>query len=158
LLNDDTYLKGEIKKKKSSIYLIANNQQLSTNVQEDLFVTSKWKIKALLNRFLPIFSLFSTYFEPQLIVDQIARELELTKNHKSLHRNLESVLDLLKALSTFDLKVEVYGRFNASTRSQKKYISCDNFPINTYKHRVNYAFAHSYARIGCFGIKLWISF
>ena len=125
-----------------------------TNTHTKLFFKQKGHMKAMLNRFLPLFSLFSTYFEPQLLTDQIAKELELTKSHRLLYRNLESILNILKTHCVFNFKVEIYGRFNSSVRSRKIYISHGGVIGNSYKQRISYAFAQSYARIGCFGVKL----
>jgi len=107
-----------------------------------------------MENFIPLFSIFSTYLEPQVITDQIAKEFEKTKNHYRLYQNLQIIFSLLSLVKTLGFKIGVYGRFNASTRTKKVYINYRTFPVNTYQQRINYSLTHSHARIGSFGIKL----
>ena len=112
--------------------------------------------KSLLARLLPILSLFSKDLDPKLLAQQIAKELEGTKNHWPIIYTVRNILRTYQIKQLRGYRIGIYGKINSSDRTRLFYINSGRIPIQTFSEQINYASAQSRARAGTFGIKIWV--
>lgn len=145
------YTKFKILKNKKQI-----NEQKWELMKEKKTMFRNVRNKSLLARLLPILSLFSKDLDPKLLAQQIAKELEGTKNHWPIIYTVRNILRTYQIKQLRGYRIGIYGKINSSDRTRLFYINSGRIPIQTFSEPINYASAQSRARAGTFGIKIWI--
>lgn len=112
--------------------------------------------KLIIRRFLPTASLFIKYLNPQLLADHIAKELERNKKQQSVIYSLSTALRTLPSARGLGYRISIKGRINSSNRTRSYVLTRNTFKPQKFTTTVNFAFAQANARIGSFGIKVWL--
>lgn len=110
----------------------------------------------LMRNFVPIASLFIKYLNPQILADHIAKEFERTKHHKNILFGLTEALSALPFARAKGYRVAISGRISSSDKSRSYYINKNVLIRQNFNSKVNFASTQARARIGSFGIKVWI--
>ena len=120
-------------------------------------VLRRYKKQKIYRRMLWPILLFFRYWNPQVIVEQIAFELEQTKKHWPVIKTIRAMLLNLNNNCFHGFRFLVKGKINSSDRTRGFFIKHgENIPINTFNTRILYAKWHSKARTVTFGIRGWI--
>lgn len=112
--------------------------------------------KIMIRTFMPIASLFITYLNPQLLADFIAKEFERTKHHQAIIYGLANALKSLPFTRAKGYRIAIVGRINSSDKSRSFLINRNVFSRQNFSSKINFASTQARARIGSFGIKVWI--
>lgn len=112
--------------------------------------------KLLIHSFTPIASLVMKYLNPQLLADHIAKEFEKSKRHQSIIYALQDTLSDLPFNRAKGYHISIAGRINASDKTRSYYFNRSVLNRQDFFNKVNFASAQAHARIGVFGIKVWI--
>ena len=139
--------------KKPDFYLRLRRKTLRDYAQNKIIAT-KWSL--LMKQFLPILSLFIKYLNPQILADHIAKEFEKTKKHRKIIFAIKNALRSLKFARGIGYRIAIIGRINSSKKSRAIYLKKNTLIRQNFEKKVNYATAQAKARIGSFGIKVWL--
>lgn len=142
--NKNTYINFNIKKEKE-------------NNQKNLTFRNNQK-KRIIKRSLPLMSLLTKYFDIQLIVNHIARELESTRNQWIVLDCMKKVLAFVAFPRLKAYQISIFGRINYKSKARKIVLKEGKVPIQIFRKRVNFSMAQARAKIGTFGVKMWIYF
>jgi len=112
--------------------------------------------KIMIRNFMPIASLFIKYLNPQLLADFIAKEFERTKHHQAIIYGLANALKSLPFTRAKGYRIAIVGRINSSDKSRSFLINRNVFSRQNFSSKINFASTQARARIGSFGIKVWI--
>lgn len=140
-------------KKRANIFKRLREQRL-TDFTKNRFKSIRRSL--LMQTFTPILSLFIKYLNPQILADHIAKEFEKTKKHKHIIYALSTTLRSLKFSRAIGYKIAIAGRINSSKKSRSYYLAKKTLIRQNFSKKVNFAFSQARARIGSFGIKVWI--
>lgn len=110
----------------------------------------------LIRSFMPIASLFVKYLNPQLLADHIAQEFEKTKHHQVIIYGLSQALRSLPFARGKGYRIAISGRINSSDKSRSYLLKRNVLIRQDFSRKVNFATSQARARIGSFGIKVWI--
>jgi len=116
------------------------------------------KTQNFLKRMFPIIINFNKYLDAQLLVDHIARELEYTKKHWPILYLLKNLLSLFPVQRLIAYRIGIFGRINSSKKARVIFLKKGNLPLQNFTKNINFGLAQSRARIGSFGVKMWIYF
>lgn len=140
-------------KKRTNIFKRLREQRL-TDFTKNRFKSIRRSL--LMQTFTPILSLFIKYLNPQILADHIAKEFEKTKKHKHIIYALSTTLRSLKFSRAIGYRIAIAGRINSSKKSRSYYLAKKTLIRQNFSKKVNFAFSQARARIGSFGIKVWI--
>lgn len=112
--------------------------------------------KIMIRNFMPIASLCIKYLNPQLLADFIAKEFERTKHHQAIIYGLANALKSLPFTRAKGYRIAIVGRINSSDKSRSFLINRNVFSRQNFSSKINFASTQARARIGSFGIKVWI--
>ena len=132
--------------------------QDKTNIESDDEEYNRWKTKGIVTRLAPLLAVLPHYLEPQILVEQIAYEFEITKQHNFVLHDLSQILTEFGWPHISAYKICISGRINSASRTKKKWLLSGNLLLNTYSKKVVYSLAHARARMGSFGIKIWLAY
>lgn len=128
-------------------------QELINFSQQRLFSVRR---NLMMHSFMPMASLFIKYLNPQLLADHIAKEFEKTKHHKNILYALSNALRALPFARAKGYRISIVGRINSASKSRSYLLKRNVFSRQTFSTKVNFASSQAKARIGAFGIKVWI--
>lgn len=102
--------------------------------------------------------LMRKYRNASILAEHIAKEIGGTKSHSSVLRQVENLVKWMEAIPGLDtgLMIKVSGRINGAARASHYVIKSGNIPLQTVHANIDYALAHAHARIGVFGVKVWL--
>lgn len=140
-------------------YLKYNNNDPFKNINEDHYKLNKYIKTKFYDNMLRHIHLFRVYFNPQLLSEYIALELEQTKNHRLL---FSIVRDLLKWSNNIfptqfidAIKIIIRGKINRKTRTNKYSFTIGrDLALTTFNQAITQHLTPSRARIGVFGVKV----
>lgn len=112
--------------------------------------------KLLMQSFLPAAVLFIKYLNPQLLADHLAKEFEKTKRHNTVIYAMKAALRSLRFSRAKGYRIAIRGRFNSAEKTRTFCLARNLVSCQTFSQKVNFAYAQSRARIGSFGIKVWV--
>ena len=154
-----------------------NNQNFVKSLnKKNLFVLAKKKIhnKRIQNSFrrlkgskdfrhsfkyfIPTLIYFSRTLDPQPLADLLSKVVYKAKKQTWLLSSIRNILKMLKLGKNVGYKIALAGRINSSDKSRLIYITRKNVPLQVFDKNMNFAYSQAKARIGVFGIKIWIYF
>lgn len=139
--------------KKSNIFQRLRQEELISFTQSRLFEVRR---TLLIRSFMPIASMFMKFLDPQLLADHIAKEFEKTKHHQSIIYGLSKALRSLPFARGKGYRIAISGRINSSDKSRSYLLKRNVLVRQNFSRKVNFASSQARARIGSFGIKVWI--
>ena len=157
------------------------NSQLTKSIskelkKKDLFVLTRKKIKSLriknsfkriknskdfrhsFKYFIPTLMHFSRTLNPQPLTDLFAKVLYKAKKQTWMINTIKDILKMLKLGKNVGYKIALAGRINSADKSRLVYITRKNVPLQVFDKNMNFAYSQAKARIGVFGIKIWVYF
>ena len=140
-------------KKKANIFKRLRRQELLNFTQQRLKDVRR---KLMIRSFVPIASLFIKYLNPQLLADHIAKEFERTKHHQGIIFGLSQALRSLPFARAKGYRIAIAGRINSASKSRSYLLKRNVLVRQDFSKKVNFASSQARARIGSFGIKVWI--
>lgn len=152
------------KKKKNNLY---KNVMKRIHTSFKLSKNKSWqynqighdkKMAKFLKRTFPILSIFSKYLDAQILVDHIARELEYTKQHWTILSMLDKIMTLMPLERLIAYRIGIFGRVNSSKKARVMFLKKGKLPLQNFAQKINFGISQSRARIGSFGVKMWIYF
>lgn len=108
--------------------------------------------------FIPTFMQFSRTLDPQLLISVLTKVIKMAKNQTWVLNNLKYILRSLNLPKNIGYRIALAGRIDSKKKSRLIYFTRKNNPLQVFKKNMNFAYAQSNARIGTFGIKIWIYF
>ena len=156
--------KGVVSFEKANTYIFKKKANVfEKTYQQSLLAFTKNKLMSakrvlLMQSFTPILSLFIKYLDPQILADHLAKEFEKTKKHKPILYGLSAALRFLHMTRGLGYRISISGRINSSAKSRVFYLKRQTAVRQTFSKRINFASAQSRARIGAFGVKIWLFF
>lgn len=140
-------------KKRANYFIKLRQEALVEYTKKRLFSVKR---NLLMRTFTPILSLFIKYLNPQLLADHIAKEFERTKRQRRVLFALSTALRAIHFSRAIGYRIAIVGRINSADKSRSYYLTKKAVSRQNYANKVNFATAHARARIGSFGIKVWI--
>ena len=108
--------------------------------------------------FLPTLIYLSRTLDPQPLADLLAKVVYKAKKQTWMLSTVREILKILRLGKNVGYKVALAGRINSADKSRLIYITRKNVPLQVFDKNMNFAYAQAKARIGVFGIKIWIYF
>lgn len=140
-------------KKSSNYFQRLRRKEVLAFTQERLIEAKK---KLIIRSFVPIASLFIKYLNPQILADHIAKEFEKTKYHYGIIYALAQALRALPFARAKGYRIAIIGRINSASKTRSYILNRNVLIRQNFSKKVNFASAQARARIGSFGIKVWI--
>jgi len=72
--------------------------------------------------------------------------------------SVKNILNIITLDKNIGYKIALAGRINSSDKSRLIYITRKNVPLQVFDKNMNFAYSQAKARIGVFGIKIWVYF
>ena len=108
--------------------------------------------------FIPTLMHFSKNLDPQILADIFAKVLYKAKKQTWMLNTIKDILKMLKLDKNVGYKIALAGRINSADKSRLVYITRKNVPLQVFDKNMNFAYSQAKARIGVFGIKIWVYF
>ena len=108
--------------------------------------------------FIPTLMYFSRTLDPQPLANLLAKVVFKAKKQSWLLSTLQYILKIIKLNSNVGYKIALAGRINSADKSRLIYITRKNVPLQVFDKNMNFAYSQAKARIGVFGIKIWVYF
>ena len=108
--------------------------------------------------FIPLLMHFSRTLEPQFLADILAKVLYKAKKQTWMLSAIKDILKMINLGRNVGYKIALAGRVNSSDKSRLIYILRKNVPLQIFDKNMNFAYSQAKARIGVFGIKIWVYF
>lgn len=150
------------KLKKKNTYVFKNSANIFTRLRRKELLDftqerlKEVKKKLIIRSFVPIASLFIKYLNPQILADHIAKEFEKTKYHQGIIFGLSQALRSLPFARAKGYRIAIIGRINSANKSRSYVLNRNVLIRQNFSKKVNFASSQARARIGSFGIKVWI--
>lgn len=151
-------------RRKGNVYLnyLKNLKSKATRHRTALWqyqhLTQEKRTENFMKRTFPILSMFTKYLDAQILVDHIAKELEYTKQHWSVLSTINKILALIPLQRLIAYRIGIFGRINSSKKARVLFLKKGKLPLQNFTKNINFGMAQSRARIGSFGVKMWIYF
>jgi len=160
---------------KSKITQFTNNTAKILR-KKDLFLLTRKKVKNLriknsfkriknskdfrhsFKYFIPTLMHFSRTLNPQPLSDLLAKVMYKAKKQTWMLNTIKDILRMLKLGKNVGYKIALAGRINSADKSRLIYITRKNVPLQVFDKNMNFAYSQAKARIGVFGIKIWVYF
>jgi len=114
--------------------------------------------RKFIKNFVPSLMIFSKYLEPQLLAEEVAKIVKDVKKHRWILKDIHRILRTLPLKRGLGYKIALIGRINGARKA--RLFSLTKFKQHrshqTLSENVNFAMAQVKARIGTFGIKVWV--
>jgi hypothetical protein len=140
---------------KRNVYLYEKWKKKQQKKQNTL---SQFNKRKFIKSFVPSLMLFSKYLEPQLLAEEIAKIVKDVKKHRWILKDIHRILRTLPLKRGLGYKIALIGRINGARKT--RLFSLTKFKQHkshqTLSENVNFAMAQAKARIGTFGIKVWV--
>ena len=101
---------------------------------------------------------FSRNLDPQLLANVLAKVVYKAKKQTWMLSTIKDILKMIKLDKNVGYKIALAGRINSSDKSRLIYITKKNVPLQVFDKNMNFAYSQAKARIGVFGIKIWVYF
>ena len=119
---------------------------------------SQFNKRKFIKSFVPSLMIFSKYLEPQLLAEEVAKIVKDVKKHRWILKDIHKILRTLPLKRGLGYKIALIGRINGARKA--RLFSLTKFKQHkshqTLSENVNFAMAQVKARIGTFGIKVWV--
>jgi len=159
----------KIKLKKLKIIQKFNNSLLLLKLQSSIIsddqISSKYRLiiqdkkwKEFVKRTFPILLIFRKHFDTQLLVNHIAQELEHTQTHTNILFMLRQILLIIPLKRLIAYRIIIFGRINGAKKARTISLTKGKIPLQTLTKNINFGSDYSHARVGAFGVKMWIYF
>ena len=106
--------------------------------------------------FIPTLMAFSRSLNPRQLVDVIAKVLHKAKKQTWMLGTIKYLLKGLKLPRRIGYKIVLAGRINSKKKSRVIYFARNQITLQIFNNKMNFAYAQAKARIGTFGIKVWV--
>ena len=165
------------KKKKSKAKITVPTSSLVKSLKKkDLYMLARKKIKNLriknsfkrikgskdfrhsFKYFIPALMYFSRTLDPQLLAELLSKVVYKAKKQTWMLNTIKDILKLINLGKNVGYKIALAGRINSSDKSRLIYITRKNVPLQVFDKNMNFAYSQAKARIGVFGIKIWVYF
>jgi ribosomal protein S3 len=107
---------------------------------------------------IPTLIEFSSSKEPQVLVNFLAKVLRKAKKQTWFINTIKYILQSIKFPRSIGYKVILTGRINSKKKSRLIFIMRKQITLQIFDNHMNFAYAQARARIGTFGIKVWVYF
>lgn len=150
------------KMKKKNTYVFKNSANIFQRLRrKEVLDFTQERLKdvkkhLIIRSFVPIASLFIKYLNPQILADHIAKEFEKTKYHYGVIFALARALRSLPFARARGYRIAIIGRINSASKSRSYVLNRNVLIRQNFSKKVNFASSQARARIGSFGIKVWI--
>lgn len=152
------------------------NNTAKTLRKKDLFLLTRKKVKNLriknsfkriknskdfrhsFKYFIPTLMHFSRTLNPQPLSDLLAKVMYKAKKQTWMLNTIKDILRMVKLGKNVGYKIALAGRINSADKSRLIYITRKNVPLQVFDKNMNFAYSQAKARIGVFGIKIWVYF
>ena len=121
-------------------------------------LTRDKKSKDFVKRILPVLVMFMKYLDPQILVNYIAQELEYTHAQTQVLFMLRQILLLIPLKRLIAYRIAIFGRINGAKKARTIFLNKGRIPLQNLSKNINFALGHSRARVGTFGVKMWVYF
>ena len=108
--------------------------------------------------FIPTLIEFSRAFDPQILADVLAKVLRKARKQTWMLKTVKEMLQAIQLPKGVGYKIVFTGRINSKKKSRLIYITRNQITLQIFSNRMNFAYSQAEARIGTFGIKIWVFF
>ena len=108
--------------------------------------------------FIPALMYFSRTLDPQILADLLSKVVYKAKKQTWLLSTIKDILKIIRLGKNVGYKIALSGRINSADKSRLIFITRKNVPLQIFDQNMNFAYSQAKARIGVFGIKIWVYF
>jgi hypothetical protein len=108
--------------------------------------------------FIPALMYFSRTLDPQILADLLSKVVYKAKKQTWLLSTIKDILKIIRLGKNVGYKIALSGRINSADKSRLIFITRKNVPLQVFDKNMNFAYSQAKARIGVFGIKIWVYF
>lgn len=152
LLNENSF---KLLKKKNLFLLAKKKKKRHIKNYFDRIRKNK-EFKQIFKFFIPTLMDFSRNLEPQLLADIIAKVIHKAKKQTWMLSSIKYILDSIDMKSNVGYKIALSGRINSTDKSRLICITRKQITLQVFENNMNFAYAQANARIGTFGVKIWV--
>ena len=162
-------------KKQTKHKVIKKNDLKLLKRKELLVLSEKKKLKWRLNNYfgrikwskdfrhiykylIPTLIEFSRSLDPQLLAIFLAKVLHKAKKQTWFINTIKYILQAIRLPRNIGYKIILTGRINSKKKSRLIYIMRKQITLQVFDNNMNFAYSQAKARIGTFGIKIWVYF
>lgn len=142
---------------KKNAYLISKLKIIKGQSERRLNPVSKL---SYMPNLLTTLALFAKYLDPQALADSLAKIIGTSRKHSTTLRLIETVLRTLNMKRSVGYRIGLIGRADGANKSRAVYLKKLNRNRSrlTFSKNVNFAMSQARAKIGAFGVKVWVYF
>lgn len=108
--------------------------------------------------FIPTLIEFSRSFDPQLLADLLSKVIRKAKKQTWMLKTIKELLQAIQLPRGVGYKIVLTGRINSKKKSRLIYITRNQITLQIFSNPMNFAYSQAEARIGTFGVKIWVYF
>jgi len=109
-----------------------------------------------MQNFITTLLVFSQTLNPQPLADHLTKMLKKTKKHTWFLNDVQQALKSMPFKRAIGYRIAIMGRLNSSNKSRSMYLIRKSIPKQSFDQNINFAISQAQARIGAFGVKIWI--
>jgi len=145
--------------KKKDLYILARRKIKNSRVKNSFKrIKGSKDFRHSFKYFIPSLMYFSRTLDPQVLVEILAKVVYKAKKQTWMLSNVKDILKMIKLGKNVGYKIALAGRINSADKSRLIYITRKNVPLQVFDKNMNFAYSQAEARIGVFGIKIWVYF
>lgn len=145
--------------KKKDLYILARRKIKNSRVKNSFKrIKGSKDFRHSFKYFIPSLMYFTRTLDPQILVELLAKVVYKAKKQTWMLSTIKDILKMIKLGRNVGYKIALAGRINSADKSRLIYITKKNVPLQVFDKNMNFAYSQAEARIGVFGIKIWVYF
>ena len=142
---------------KEKLLILSEKKRFNRRIGNDFQRISRSKdFRYQFKYILPTLMEFSQSLEPQLLADVLAKLISKAKKQTWMLNSIKLLLQLIPLPRTIGYKIVLTGRINSKNKTRAIYITKKQITLQVFSTKMNFAYAQAKARIGTFGLKIWV--
>lgn len=142
---------------KEQVFNLSEKKRLKRRLSNDFRRMSQNRDFRLSFKYIiPTVMDFSRALEPQLLADALAKLIQKARKQTWMLNSIRLLLGLLPLPRSVGYKIVLTGRINSKNKTRSIYITKKQIALQIFSTKMNFAYAQVRARIGTFGLKIWV--
>jgi hypothetical protein len=151
--NNNLYASFKKKLEKENPYFLSKKSKRQNRTSNSF---QQFQKQRHMQNFISTLILFSQTLDPQPLADHLAKILEKTKKHTWILNTVHQMLKSINFNRAVGYRIGFMGRINSADKSKLIYLTRKSVPRQGFAKNINFATSQARARIGAFGIKIWV--
>lgn len=151
--NKNLQISFKTKLQKENPYLLSKKSKKESRTSSSF---QQFQKQRHMQNFIATLIIFSQTLDPQPLADHLAKVMEKTKKHTWMLNTVHQMMKSINFNRAIGYRIGFFGRINSADKSRLIYLTRKSVPQQGFAKNINFAVSQARARIGTFGIKIWV--